>query len=384
MPGFFVPKSEKMKDFEVIIVGGGLAGLTAGIHLARKGVKTVIFEKEVFPHHKVCGEYLSREVLPYFKSLGIEVLHLKPKNIQRLKYSTAKGNFLEVNLPLGGLGISRYTLDDQLFRTALKNGAEVIQEKVTEVAFSEDYFKVSTSGDKEYSAKYVFGAFGKRSLLDKKMERGFFRRPAPWMAVKTHFTNKDFPGDLVALHNFKGGYCGLSKTENEEVNFCYLATYNSFKKYKDPELFNQKVLRKNPFLDSFLSSSSPVFEQPLTIAQVSFSEKKAVENHVLMLGDAAGLIHPLCGNGMAMAVHSGKLASEVLLKHLEKKTSRKAMEAAYQKLWESHFKTRLKTGKWLQKILLKDSLAEFSQSVVSTFPFLLPKIIERTHGSPIV
>ncbi len=373
-----------MKDFEVLIIGGGLAGLTAGIHLAKKGIKTAIFEKEAFPHHKVCGEYLSREVLPYFNLLGIEVLDLKPKNIQRLKYSTAKGNSLEVDLPLGGLGISRYVLDNLLFRTALKNGAEVIQEKVTEVAFSEDHFKVTTSADKEYSAKYVFGAFGKRSLLDKKLERGFFQKSAPWMAVKTHFTNKDFPVDLVALHNFKGGYCGLSKTENEEVNFCYLATYNSFKKYKDPEIFNQKVLRKNPFLDRFLSSSSPVFDQPLTIAQISFSQKKAVEDHILMLGDTAGLIHPLCGNGMAMAVHSAKLASEVLLKHLEKKTTREEMEASYQNVWDSHFKSRLRAGKWLQKILLKDSLAELSQSVVSTFPFLLPKIIKKTHGSTIL
>lgn len=371
-----------MKDFEVIIVGGGLAGLTAAIHLAQKGLKIGLFEKVAFPHHKVCGEYLSQEVLPYFEQLQIPLDGLKPKMISRLQYSSLQGKHLEVVLPLGGIGVSRFALDNLLFEKALEAGVEVLQEKVTDIGFSQNKFWVESS-EENYSADHVFGAYGKRSVLDKNLDREFFKKPAPWMAVKSHYRIESFPDDLVALHNFKGGYCGLSKTENEEINFCYLATYESFKQHKDPEKFNQKVLRKNPFLNDFLSRATPVFEQPLTIAQISFSRKKAVDNHVLMLGDAAGLIHPLCGNGMAMAIHSAKIASEVLLKHREIDSDRARMEAEYQKLWEQQFSSRLRTGKWLQKILLKDSLAEFSQSVISRMPFLLPKIIKQTHGRPI-
>jgi flavin-dependent dehydrogenase len=164
---------------------------------------------------------------------------------------------------------------------------------------------------------------------------------------------------------------------------CYLATYESFKKHKDPEKFNEKVLRKNPFLNSFLAESSPVFEQPLTIAQISFSKKEAVKDHVLMLGDTAGLIHPLCGNGMAIAIHSAKLASEEILKHLKTGTRREEMEVAYQKRWEEVFSRRFRAAGWLQKVLLKENLAEISQKLISTVPFLLPKIIKQTHGEPI-
>ena len=371
-----------MNDFEVVIVGGGLAGLTAAIHLAQKGLRIGLFEKESFPHHKVCGEYLSREVLPYFEQLQIPLPELNPKMISRLQYSTVQGKRLEVELPLGGIGVSRFALDNLLFEKAIDAGVEVIQEKVTDIDFIDNRFSVK-SAEEKYSADHVFAAYGKRSVLDKNLDRDFFKKPAPWMAVKSHYRIDSFPDDLVALHNFRGGYCGLSKTEDEEINFCYLATYESFKQHKDPEKFNQKVLRKNPFLDDFLERATPVFERPLTIAQVSFSRKKAVDNHVLMLGDAAGLIHPLCGNGMAMAVHSAKIASEVLLKNRELGLDRAKMETEYQKLWEQHFSRRLRTGKWLQKILLKDSLAEFSQSLISKMPFLLPRIIEQTHGSPI-
>ena len=372
-----------MKNQKIIIVGGGLAGLTAAIHLAQKGQNITLFEKEAFPHHKVCGEYLSREVSPYLEELGIPLQDLQPQIIDRLLYSTPSGKSIEVDLPLGAYGVSRYALDNLFFQTAKANGVDVRQEKVLKIEFLEGNFKVSSS-EGEYAADYVLGSFGKRSLLDKNLGREFFKEPAPWVAVKNHYRLKDFPNDLVALHNFKGGYCGISKTESGNVNVCYLATYESFKKYKDPEKFNQKVLQKNPFLDGILTNASPVFDQPLTIAQISFSKKEAVEDHVLMLGDAAGLIHPLCGNGMAIAIHSAKIASEEILRHIETNNSREEMEAAYKKRWGENFNNRFSTAAWLQKILLRENLAEVSQALISTMPFLLPKIIKQTHGQPIV
>ncbi len=370
---------------EVVIIGGGLAGLTAAIHLAQKGQKITLFEKEAFPHHKVCGEYLSREVLPYFSQLQIPIEALNPKEISRLQFSTVNGKVLEVELPQGGLGVSRFALDNLLYREAVKQGVEVRQEKVNEVIFSENAFRIITS-EEEYSAAVVLAAYGKRANLDRSLERDFFQKPAPWMAAKWHFSAEDFPDDLVALHNFPGGYCGLSRTETGAVNLCYLATYGSFKQHKDPEVFQEKVLRKNPFLNDFLKQGKPLFDRPLAIAQVSFSKKDAVHEHMLMLGDAAGLIHPLCGNGMAMAIHSGKIASEVLLKHLNSKKglNRNSLEQEYSRKWQQEFHKRLTAGKWLQKLLLNDSLAEVSQAVLAKFPFLLPKIIRTTHGNPIV
>ncbi|WP_324719136.1 NAD(P)/FAD-dependent oxidoreductase [Salinimicrobium sp. HB62] len=372
-----------MEQKNIIIVGGGLAGLTAAIHLSQKGQKVTLFEKDAFPHHKVCGEYLSREVAPYLEELGIPLDELQPKNIDRLLYSTPSGKSIEVKLPLGAYGVSRYALDNLFFEVAKTNGVEVRQEKALKIQFLNNNFNVTTS-EAKYAADIVLGSFGKRSLLDKNLDRKFFKEPAPWVAVKNHYRLKDFPDDLVALHNFKGGYCGISRTETGNVNICYLATYNSFKEFRDPEKFNQKVLRKNPFLDDVLAKASPVLEQPLTIAQISFSKKEAVEDHVLMLGDAAGLIHPLCGNGMAIAIHSAKTASEEILHHLRLKNPREEMEAAYREKWEQLFSKRFSTAAWLQKILLRENLAEISQTLISSVPFLLPKIIKQTHGEPII
>ncbi|WP_373056246.1 NAD(P)/FAD-dependent oxidoreductase [Zunongwangia sp. H14] len=373
-----------MGDADIAIIGGGLAGLTAAIHLSANNLDVVLLEKEKFPHHKVCGEYLSQEILPYFSALKVDISSLAPKRIKRLEFSTSTGRTIASALKMGGLGISRYALDNFLYEKALEKGATILQEIVTNVEFKENSFLVNCAGGNKIKARFVLGAFGKRSLMDKKLDRDFIRKKSGWLAVKAHYRQDQFDEELVSLNNFKGGYCGLSKVENGNVNVCYLATYESFGKYKNPEDLKENVLFKNPVLKSFFEKAQPLFDKDLTIAQVSFDKKSVVEDHILMLGDAAGLIHPLCGNGMAMAIHSAKIASEAIIANYKKEIrDRQAVEFSYKNEWEKNFKTRMRTGRILQKILLNPGLAEISQNMIKKMPFLIPEIIKRTHGKPL-
>lgn len=373
-----------MKKTDIIVVGGGLAGLTAAVHLCRNNLEVLLIEKNDFPHHKVCGEYLSKEVLPYLNSLEINLEELSSKNITRLEFSTAEGKKIDTPLDLGGLGISRYALDHYLYQKAQQAGCERVKATVENINFRNNIFTVSLTDGNKFQSDFVLGAFGKRSLLDKRLNRKFQQKSSGWLAVKAHYENKYFPEDLVALHNFEGGYCGLSKTETNAVNACYLATFKSFKKYKDTADFREKVLIKNPFLKEFFSHSKMIFEKELTIAQVNFHPKEQVENHILMLGDAAGLIHPLCGNGMAMAIHSAKIASEVLLKFYKQKEKERAfVENSYSERWTAEFNGRMFAGRLLQKILMNHSVSNFSQQIISLFPGLMPAIVKQTHGKPI-
>lgn len=374
-----------MKKADIGIVGGGLAGLTAAIHLASCGLKVLLLEKEKYPHHKVCGEYLSSEILPYLESLNISLGSLNPKSIDQLLYSTPSGKTIKADLKLGGIGISRYALDNYLYEKAKEQKVDIIQQTVANITFKDDVFKIHTSNNQIVSANIVLGAFGKRSNLDKKLNRGFIGKKSGWLAVKAHYKLDDYPNNRVSLHNFEGGYCGLSKTETGAVNVCYLASYESFKDYKSINSYKEEVLCKNPHLKIFFDEAIPLFKTDLSIAQVSFEKKSLVEDHLLMLGDAAGLIHPLCGNGMAMAFHSAKLASESILKYYNTNTfSRTEIEKEYIKKWNHQFKSRMKVGSILQKILLSPSLAEVSQNIIKTFPSLLPIIITKTHGEPVI
>ncbi|MGB5319241.1 NAD(P)/FAD-dependent oxidoreductase, partial [Eudoraea sp.] len=98
-----------MDLFDVIIIGGGLAGLTASIDLSEKGHKVLLIEKDKYPHHKVCGEYISNEIIPYLNKLGISLAKSIP--IDTLQISNLQGKALETKLPLGGFGYSRYAFD---------------------------------------------------------------------------------------------------------------------------------------------------------------------------------------------------------------------------------------------------------------------------------
>jgi len=372
-----------MKKYDVIVIGGGLAGLTAAIHLAQESRSVCVFEKENYPHHKVCGEYVSNEIVPYLESLGVSLTNASVA-IDTLQLSMVKGQDLELKLPVGGIGISRYLFDDLLYQKALDLGVTFVLKTVTAISYSADSFECKTGDETIYYGEIAIGAYGKRSNIDKQLNRNFINQKSSWLGVKCHYECANFPENKVALHNFNGGYGGLSKIENGQVNFCYLASYQSFKRFKGINDFNREVVCENPFLRDFLKDATPTFEQPLAIAQISFEEKDAVENHILMCGDSAGLIHPLCGNGMAMAIHSAKIATESILQYFENENySRQQLEADYRLAWKYNFEKRLKRGRQLQSILLNKSLSKLAMATVAKSSWLLKNIITQTHGKPI-
>ncbi|MEJ7558984.1 MAG: NAD(P)/FAD-dependent oxidoreductase [Pedobacter sp.] len=364
----------------IVIVGGGLAGLTCAIHLLQRGYPVKLIEKNRYPQHKVCGEFVSNEVRSYWTSIGIDVNTLSPVEISKFSISSAAGKVISSKLPLGGFGISRFTLDSFLFEKAVQLGCQVIHDTTANINFANDAFRIQTYEHGTFSADLVIGAFGKRSILDQQLNRTFFARKSSWLAVKAHYKGT-FKSDGVALHNFEGGYCGISKVENNVINVCYLTDSTLFKKFKTIEEFQQKVLYQNPHLKQFFESAEMIFEQPITIAQVSFAKKLPVEKHILMIGDTAGLIHPLCGNGMAMAIHSAKLCAELCDDYLQNKIkSRAHLEAAYTAIWKSVFQKRLLMSKILSSILNNRKVFNVLLHLLARFPFLLPGIIRSTHG----
>lgn len=369
------------QDCDIIIIGGGLAGLTAAIHLLQEGCTVLLLEKNTYPKHKVCGEYVSNEVLPYLKSLGISPIDQGAKVITNFTFSGVSGKELVIKLPLGGFGISRYALDLLLYNRARSLGLLFEQDTVVDVTFGRDQFEVATAA-KSFRAPFVIGAYGKRSGLDITLSRKFITTRSPWLGVKAHYRSA-FSEDTVALHNFTGGYCGLSKVETDVVNACYLVDYKTFKKYKDLDTFRIEVLEKNRHLKHFFATAQPLFKKPLTISQISFQNKTTVENHMLMVGDSAGLIHPLCGNGMAMAIHSAKIASECLVKHFENSLSREHLEKKYHKEWQATFATRMRNGALIQRGLRNKVITNLGVNVLKKSPKLLTRVIQSTHGKTI-
>jgi flavin-dependent dehydrogenase len=371
-----------MVPYDVIIVGGGLAGLVSAVHLSKKGLSVLLIEKQEYPKHKVCGEYISNEVLSYLKALGFDPFEYGAKNIVKLTLSTPQSRSVSTKLPFGGFSISRYRIDWELAKMAKQYGAEILHVTVIDIQFKDNRFQVFTNQDEKYTAELVIGSFGKRSNLDVKMNRDFIKKASPFLGVKAHYKG-DFPDDAVGLHNFEGGYCGISKVETDLVNVCYIVAFKSFKQYKNIDDFQKKVLSENKYLKEVFATHELAFEKPLAISQVSFSAKQPVENHILMCGDSAGMIHPLAGNGMSMAIRAAQMASLQILKFKSGRIkSRKDLESQYSKIWNKEFSSRLKSGHVIARLFDLGLFSELLMLFLKTFPFLLPHIIKKTHGKP--
>lgn len=372
--------------YDVAIIGGGLAGLGLAIQSARMGYRTVLFEKDKYPFHKVCGEYISLESWNFLQDLGLPLSDMQLPVINKVLITTPNGNYVESPLPLGGFGISRYTLDHLLANIARQEGVTLLEEtKVTNVIYRNNTFLVF-SGKGETEVRVVAGAYGKRGNLDVKWKRQFTQvKPNAlnhYIAVKYHIRTHH-PADLIALHNFENGYCGISQIEENKYCLCYLTTASNLRKSRnDISSMEKEILMRNPFLERIFSNAEWLYEEPLTISRISFNKKTQVEKHVLMIGDTAGLIAPLCGNGMSMALHSSKLAFEEIHSFLQGRINRYEMEIQYTQQWEKHFGRRLQAGRLLQRFFGNTTLSNLLIKTIKPFPGFVSFLIQQTHGKP--
>ncbi len=377
------------KDFEVIIVGGGLAGLVSAIVLSRQGKKILLLEKSSYPHHRVCGEYVSNEVLPFLKFLGFDPYKYGGVPINRLRVSTPAGKNISVPLDMGGFGLSRFTLDYALFKLAQQSGACIITNtKVTDIVFTDTTFTVKTNAGELYSTGIVIGSYGKRDTLDKQLDRSFIQTHTGYLGVKYHIKT-DYPADEIGLDNFEGGYCGMSRVEDDKYNLCYLYHRKKQAEFKTIKDIETNILFRNPVLRNIFLNSEFIFQKPEVINNFSFAPKALVENHILMCGDSAGLITPLCGNGMAIAIHSAKVLCDLILKsgildnNLIAALGREHLEKAYQKEWQKNFSKRLFWGRTIQKLFGRNAITALSVKSIHAVPPLERWLVAKTHGDPI-
>ncbi|NNC70072.1 MAG: FAD-dependent oxidoreductase, partial [Flavobacteriaceae bacterium] len=117
---------------------------------------------------------------------------------------------------------------------------------------------------------------------------------------------------------------------------------------------------------SFFDKAKPVFENPLSISQLNFSDRKLIEGPIFMCGDSAGLIHPLCGNGMSMAIQSAQLLSSLVNDYFSGTiSSRTELEMIYRKAWNKEFRSRLRTGRLLARFFELNYMSNFILSCLS-------------------
>jgi flavin-dependent dehydrogenase len=369
---------------DVAIIGGGLAGCSAAIRLARHGLNVVLLEASAYPRHKVCGEFMSPGCREQFNALGIaEAVQARgAASITSSLISTPDGTRWQADLPGAATGISRHVLDALLAETARQHGAEIrTQTPVTDVRGSlSEGFTLQTRQRDTIQARTVIGAHGKRSSIDRVLNRPFMQSQHPFVGLKQHMRGVPV-ADRVELHTFPGGYCGMSHIEDGLTNVCLLVRLDVFQKHSqgDIENFIHWMQTQNPLLADRLSGAVPVLEQWMSIARVPFVSRQVITDDILMTGDAAGMITPLTGDGMEIALQSGELAAQHLNAYLLTHHDADRLLSDYDRAWTETFQGRVRLGRISQFFMLRPAWLRPGLQLFQKVPWLGDYFIRHTR-----
>lgn len=373
------------KTYDCAIIGGGLAGLSLAIQLAERDIEVVLFEKNEYPFHKVCGEYISMESFDLLKRLGLPLDRLNLPLINQLGISSERGFMLNHRMKMGGFGISRYSLDHYLSQIAVQKQVTLLQNcKVNAVEKKEGQgYEIQTSRGR-FTANVVCGSYGKYtpSFIQKDQDYTSVEKKGDthYIAVKYHIRT-DLASNRIELHNFRDGYCGISKVDNDWYCLCYLTTSGNLQKSgKDIKVMEEQILYKNPFLKRYFSESDFVNPVPLVISNIHFQKKQTRLKEISLLGDAAGSITPLCGNGMSMGLRASVLLAHALTRYFKNQISLDDALAGYSSAWNANFRQRITAGYYLQSLFGKKNTTHFALKTLVRFPAITDKLVSLTHG----
>lgn len=305
------------RNAEAIVVGGGLAGAALGMQLARHGRRVEILEQSAAMHHKVCGEFLSREAVIYLEQLGLDLHALGAVAIHGVRLH-ARATITACELPFAALSLTRRALDETLLARAAAAGATVLRGcRVESLDRDAQGWRARLTGGALRTARAAFLATGKHDL-------GGHRRPAGWqndlVAFKMYFRlspaqQRALQG-WVELFLFSGGYAGLQMVEAGESNLCLLVQRSTLDRcHRDWPTLLAHMGRYSAPLAERLEAAAPLLPKPLALSSIPYGMLRAeAQDGVWRLGDQAAVIPSFSGDGMSIALHSAHLAAEIYLR----------------------------------------------------------------------
>ncbi|MBV9497423.1 MAG: NAD(P)/FAD-dependent oxidoreductase [Acidobacteria bacterium] len=398
-----------MEAVDVAIIGAGPAGSTLAALLALRGVSVALLDRDSFPRDKLCGEFLSYDALPIVEALGVDLGDAP--SIERCRV-IGRHRVYEFAFPHPARGVSRFLLDDLLFRRALQLGAKQM-DGVTATELRED--RVGTDRG-ELRARVIVGAWGRWGRFDTQLARSFVRdRSHRNFGFKRHYREREAilrsaqddngrrhrfaedakPGGglakkrsgpcppqddkVIDLYSFRRGYLGVNAIEGGMTNICGLVHASRLAGHKGRwDAFVETIRGEEARLEELYARYEPAQDGFLSSEPVIFRARSAVEGGVFMIGDASGIIDPLTGNGMAMAIQSALVAAPHILKLLGG-GERTAIENAYREEHRAMFGDRIRWSRMVARLLSRPALLDVAMRTVRT-PAIGRLFLRRTRA----
>ena len=379
-----------MTDYDVIIAGAGPAGSSAAIHLATNGLRVLLVEQKKFPRAKLCGEFISPECQDHFEKLGVtrSILCSDPASITETVFYSNRGHHVGVPSNWFGkrvaLGLSRAVMDDVLLQRAAAAGVDVIENgNVVGPRMNTDLVcgicvKVGST-EKEFKAPLTIDATGRARILARKTNGAPKHKPK-LIAFKAHFQNTRVAPGACEIYFYRGGYGGLSSIEAGTSNLCFIVAAEQVKQcHSDPDCVVREMVMQNPRARYTLAPASTNSEW-LSASWDHFGRQSpAPAKGLLAIGDAAAFIDPFTGSGMLMALESGELAAEIIVRHRDKLSSA-TLAADYVNTYRKKFDSRLKICSLLRRAAFHPRLTELGVAIFGASERFRSRVARATRS----
>ncbi|CAM4161942.1 NAD(P)/FAD-dependent oxidoreductase [Paenibacillus alkaliterrae] len=373
---------------DAAVLGAGLAGSCLAKAFADKGWETVLIDRQTFPRHKVCGEFLSPEAQSTMHAFGLTetVAALRPRIIERIRLIFDNGAEVELPLPGAAWGLSRYALDAELHRAAQQAGAQLhTATTVTDVHPSGTGYVIRTKRGGDIStiqARTVVAAWGANPHAGLPGNRQKTSSQKTYMGVKSHFDGITME-PVIEMYFFRGGYLGLCKVEDGHVNAAALLERDAFANAgKSIMSIMEAAAQRNPKLAQRLAAAVPVRDTQAAVAPVHLKRKPLAWDTLPLLGDAAAMIAPLCGDGMSMALRSAAICAPLVDSYLRGNLTLGDWEQQYTRTIQREFNGPLRWGSLLQWLLSMPAVTQLLPGAARLAPGLAHGLVQATRLKP--
>ena len=334
------------------------------------GARVALFEARDFPRQKVCGEFVSAESLDLLAELlretpGAEPVLAGAPVIKQMRLLFGR-RVIEVQLSPPGVSITRYDLDALLWNAAQRAGVQTYPNCEVTACEGEGPFTLE-AGAGRHSASSVIIAAGRWSLFigDRTLPAG-----PKWIGVKAHFRESN-PKPSTDLYFFEGGYCGVQPVAADVINACAMVR-------SDRATSLGQVFALHPRLAERTARWSAL-TQPVSTAPLVYRDPQPVRDKLMFVGDAAAFIDPFVGDGISIALRSGRLAAEGVMEFLLGHVTLENSIAAYRREYDTHFAPLVAAAARVRSLFSLPEVAKPAVFEMLRFPGLIPFVIRRTR-----
>ena len=345
-----------MKMFDVAIAGGGPAGSSAAILLARRGLRVAVIEKARFPRRKVCGEFISAAAWPLLDAMGVgERLRAQAGPVvSRVGFFCGER---EASAPMPaapgtqafGRAVGREILDAALLDAARASGAEVFQPCDAQSWQGEARHRVDARGS---------------------WHRQTAARDDDLLGFKARFEGSALAAGLMPLVLFPGGYGGLVHTDGGRVSFSCCIRRDTLRRCRAQwrglaagEAVLAHAMRHCAGVRDALSGAWR--EGPWLAAGPMRPGVRIASGGPLAIGNAAGEAHPLVAEGISMAIQSAWFLAEAFADRED------AIAQRYAARWRGALALRVRASQAFSLLPASRASLALARSAICAAPGLL-------------